>query len=152
MRIERRDGEGKNGFFFSLFLSRAHLALQKKKSSPVRYATYAKHWREVECMRITYEPLFKKYGVDVAINGHDHSYDRSYPTCVFFFFFQGRLGKTGSDRDDLSRPPSPPPPPLLPPVFLSFHFSCATLSFHSSSHISYCIFCAAFFPFKKTQV
>ena len=70
----------------------------------------------------------------------------------FFFFFQGRLGKTGSDRDDLSRPPSPPPPPLLPPVFLSFHFSCATLSFHSSSHISYCIFCAAFFPFKKTQV
>jgi hypothetical protein len=42
-------------------------------------------------MRLTYEPLFKKYGVDVAINGHDHSYDRSYPTCVSFallcFFF-----------------------------------------------------------------
>jgi hypothetical protein len=35
-------------------------------------------------MRKTYEPLFKQYGVDVAINGHDHSYDRSYPTCVFF--------------------------------------------------------------------
>ena len=95
MRIERRDGEGKNGFFFSLFLSRAHLALQKKKSSPVRYATYAKHWREVECMRITYEPLFKKYGVDVAINGHDHSYDRSSPTCVFFFFFSGPAWQDG---------------------------------------------------------
>lgn len=31
-------------------------------------------------MRKTYAPLFKQYGVDIAINGHDHSYDRSYPT------------------------------------------------------------------------
>jgi hypothetical protein len=31
-------------------------------------------------MRLTYEPLFKQYGVDVAFNGHDHSYDRSFPT------------------------------------------------------------------------
>ena len=38
-------------------------------------------------MRLTYEPLFKQYGVDVAINGHDHAYDRSYPTCVLLVFF-----------------------------------------------------------------
>ena len=31
-------------------------------------------------MRKTYEPLFKKYGVDVAFSGHDHAYDRSFPT------------------------------------------------------------------------
>ena len=72
----------RNFFLFVLSLT-STIFKNEKKITPVRYATYAKHWREVECMRKTYEPLFKQYGVDVAINGHDHSYDRSYPTCVF---------------------------------------------------------------------
>ena len=70
----------------------------------------------------------------------------------FFFFFRAGLARREAIVMIFLAPPPPLPPPLLPPVFLSFHFSCATLSFHSSSHISYCIFCAAFFPFKKTQV
>lgn len=43
------------------------------------YATYSKHWKETECMRRAYEPLFRQYGVDVVLNGHNHAYERSKP-------------------------------------------------------------------------
>jgi hypothetical protein len=43
------------------------------------YSTYSKHWRETECMRRAYEPLFRQYKVDVVINGHNHAYERTKP-------------------------------------------------------------------------
>jgi hypothetical protein len=43
------------------------------------YATYSKHWKETECMRRAYEPVFRQYGVDIALNGHNHGLERSKP-------------------------------------------------------------------------
>lgn len=37
------------------------------------YASFTKHYKEVECMRATYEPLMRKYGVDMVISGHNHA-------------------------------------------------------------------------------
>lgn len=36
-------------------------------------------YRGNECMRQYFEPLFYEYGVDFMLNGHVHSYDRSFP-------------------------------------------------------------------------
>jgi hypothetical protein len=41
--------------------------------------SYADSFKQVECMRLTYEPLMYKYGVDLVINGHVHAYERSKP-------------------------------------------------------------------------
>ena len=37
------------------------------------------HWMEGELMRISMEPLFYKYGVDVVLSGHVHTYERTTP-------------------------------------------------------------------------
>lgn len=37
------------------------------------YTSFTKHYKEAECMRVTYEPLFAKYGVDIVLAGHVHS-------------------------------------------------------------------------------
>ncbi|GBF95409.1 hypothetical protein Rsub_08371 [Raphidocelis subcapitata] len=41
--------------------------------------SYEDSFKQVECMRLTYEPLFYKYGVDLILNGHVHAYERSKP-------------------------------------------------------------------------
>jgi hypothetical protein len=43
------------------------------------YSSYAGGYQGVECFRLSYEPLFYTYGVDVAFNGHIHSYERTNP-------------------------------------------------------------------------
>jgi hypothetical protein len=43
------------------------------------YNSNTGHWKEGEKTRANFEPLFFKYGVDVAIAGHVHSYERSAP-------------------------------------------------------------------------
>ncbi len=37
------------------------------------------HWKEGELMRQTMEPLMFQYGVDLVLDGHQHSYERTYP-------------------------------------------------------------------------
>jgi hypothetical protein len=44
-------------------------ALSLRWTVPLACATFRK----------IYEPLFVKWGVSVVFNGHDHSYQRSYP-------------------------------------------------------------------------
>jgi len=34
-------------------------------------------FKQAECMRLTYEPLLFKYGVDLVLNGHVHAYERT---------------------------------------------------------------------------
>ncbi len=36
---------------------------------PYRYNTYAAHYKEKECMRLSLEPLLYKYGVDIVFAG-----------------------------------------------------------------------------------
>ena len=42
------------------------------------YTSYATHYREVECLRASLEPLFAKAGVDLVFSGHVHAYERTY--------------------------------------------------------------------------
>ena len=42
------------------------------------YTSYATHYREVECMRASLEPLLAKAGVDIVFSGHIHAYERTY--------------------------------------------------------------------------
>ena len=39
------------------------------------YHTYYSHYKEMECFRSIYEPLFYKAGVDIVLNGHVHAYE-----------------------------------------------------------------------------
>ena len=41
------------------------------------YTSYATHYREVECMRASLEPMFARAGVDVVVSGHVHAYERT---------------------------------------------------------------------------
>lgn len=44
------------------------------------YSTALVHSYEAECMRQAYEPLFREFGVDLVLSGHDHMMERSAPT------------------------------------------------------------------------
>jgi hypothetical protein len=43
------------------------------------YHTYSTHYKENECQRFAFEPILYAYGVDIMLNGHVHSYERSNP-------------------------------------------------------------------------
>ncbi|KAI8465064.1 MAG: Metallo-dependent phosphatase-like protein [Monoraphidium minutum] len=45
--------------------------------------SYEASFKQVECMRLTYEPLLYKYGADLILNGHVHAYERFYNTYNF---------------------------------------------------------------------
>ena len=42
------------------------------------YTSYATHYREVECMRASLEPLLAEAGVDMVFSGHVHAYERTF--------------------------------------------------------------------------
>ncbi len=42
-----------------------------------RYHTLVSHFKELECHRLAVEPLLYKYGVNIALHGHVHAYERS---------------------------------------------------------------------------
>ncbi|CAL8175923.1 unnamed protein product [Prunus armeniaca] len=46
------------------------------------YNSYYSHYMEGEGIRVTFEPWFVKYKIDVVFNGHVHAYERSVRTCV----------------------------------------------------------------------
>ncbi|KIY91669.1 hypothetical protein MNEG_16295 [Monoraphidium neglectum] len=41
-------------------------------------SSYEASFKQVECMRLTYEPLLYKYGTNLILNGHVHAYERFY--------------------------------------------------------------------------
>jgi len=47
------------------------------------YNSNAAHAMEAELMRQKYEPILLKYGVDIVLSGHVHSYERSNETGVY---------------------------------------------------------------------
>ncbi|KAI8472276.1 MAG: Metallo-dependent phosphatase-like protein [Monoraphidium minutum] len=73
------------------------------------YTSWAGSFKDTECMRLTYEPLLLKYGVDLVFNGHTHSYERFLPVynntkadCGPIHITVGMGGKPGNPPDGVA--------------------------------------------------
>jgi len=56
------------------------------------YSSGGRHGSEVD-LRVTLEPLFVKYGVNVVYSGHDHIYERIKPQKGIYYFVAGSGGQ-----------------------------------------------------------
>ena len=56
------------------------------------YSSGGRHGSEVD-LRVTLEPLFVKYGVNVVYSGHDHIYERLKPQKGIYYFVAGSSGQ-----------------------------------------------------------
>jgi 3',5'-cyclic AMP phosphodiesterase CpdA len=56
------------------------------------YSNGGRHGSEVD-LRLTLEPLFVKYGVNVVYSGHDHVYERIKPQNGIYYFVSGSGGQ-----------------------------------------------------------
>ena len=56
------------------------------------YSSGGRHGSEVD-LRVTLEPLFVKYGVNVVYAGHDHIYERVNPQKGIYYFVVGSSGQ-----------------------------------------------------------
>ena len=56
------------------------------------YSSGGRHGSEVD-LRVTLEPLFVKYGVNVVYSGHDHIYERIKPQKGIYYFVAGAGGQ-----------------------------------------------------------
>ena len=56
------------------------------------YSDGGRHGSDVE-LRVTLEPLFVKYGVNVVFSGHDHIYERIQPQKGITYFVNGSSGE-----------------------------------------------------------
>jgi 3',5'-cyclic AMP phosphodiesterase CpdA len=56
------------------------------------YSNGGRHGSEVD-LRVTLEPLFLKYGVNVVYSGHDHIYERLKPQNGIYYFVSGSAGQ-----------------------------------------------------------
>ncbi len=59
------------------------------------YSSGGRHGSEVD-LRVTLEPLFVKYGVNVVYSGHDHIYERIKPQKGIYYFVSGSGGQLRS--------------------------------------------------------
>ena len=59
-------------------------------------SSYEASFKQVECMRLTYEPLLYKYGADLVLNGHVHAYERSKPVYNYTLDACGAVHITGA--------------------------------------------------------
>jgi 3',5'-cyclic AMP phosphodiesterase CpdA len=66
------------------------------------YSSGGRHGSEVD-LRVTLEPLFVKYGVNVVYSGHDHIYERIKPQKGIYYFVAGSGGALRSG--DLKKTP-----------------------------------------------
>ncbi len=56
------------------------------------YSSGGTHGSQVD-LRVTLEPLFVKYGVNVVYSGHDHIYERVKPQKGIYYFVSGSAGQ-----------------------------------------------------------
>lgn len=56
------------------------------------YSSGGRHGSEID-LRVTLEPLFVKYGVNVVYSGHDHIYERIKPQKGIYYFVVGSSGQ-----------------------------------------------------------
>jgi predicted phosphodiesterase len=65
------------------------------------YSSGSKHGSNVELRKVI-EPLFIKYGVDVAFTGHEHFYERLKPQQGIYYFISGKLREDGVKRTNMT--------------------------------------------------
>lgn len=65
------------------------------------YSSGSKHGSNIK-LRKTLEPIFVRYGVQVAFSGHDHIYERTKPQQGIQYFVTGAGGKTRRGDIDLN--------------------------------------------------
>ena len=63
------------------------------------YSSGGRHGSEVD-LRVTLEPLFVKYGVNVVYSGHDHIYERLKPQKGIYYFVSGSGGPAARRRSE----------------------------------------------------
>ena len=56
------------------------------------YSNADRHGASVD-VRVRFEPLFIKYGVNVVFSGHDHVYERLKPQNGIYYFVSGAAGQ-----------------------------------------------------------
>src|SRR5262245_8606133 len=56
------------------------------------YSNARRHGSDI-ALRLTLEPLFTKYGVNVVFSGHDHTYERLQPQKGIEYFVEGASGQ-----------------------------------------------------------
>jgi hypothetical protein len=56
------------------------------------YSDGATHGSDID-LRVTLEPLFVQYGVNLVLSGHDHIYERITPQKGIFYFVSGSAGQ-----------------------------------------------------------
>ena len=56
------------------------------------YSDGGRHGSAVD-VRVLFEPLFIKYGVNVVFSGHDHIYERVTPQKGIYYFVEGASGE-----------------------------------------------------------
>jgi hypothetical protein len=64
------------------------------------YSSGGRHGSQVD-VRVLFEPLFLKYGVNVVFSGHDHFYERIKPQKGIYYFVSGSAGQLR--RGDIRR-------------------------------------------------
>ena len=69
------------------------------------YSDGAKHGADVE-LRVLFEPLFVRYGVDVVFAGHDHVYERMPPVAGIRYFVTGAGGQEPRELRPGAKPPA----------------------------------------------
>jgi hypothetical protein len=66
------------------------------------YSDGGRHGSNVE-LRVILEPLFVRYGVSVALSGHEHFYERTIPQKGITYFIEGSSGQLR--KGDVNRSP-----------------------------------------------
>ena len=66
------------------------------------YSDGGRHGSNVE-LRVILEPLFVRYGVSVALSGHEHFYERTTPQKGITYFIEGSSGQLR--KGDVNRSP-----------------------------------------------
>ena len=96
------------------------------------YHTYAGHYKEVECMRQSYEPLFVRHGVDLVLSGHVHAVSEATTGSTGWEGGSSLSSRTMCDRH-LGQSALPP----------QTNFVTGLMSMHNSSWPLLCICVAA---------
>jgi hypothetical protein len=105
------------------------------------YSSNQVHWKEGELFRPFIEPLLYKYGVDVILNGHVHSYERTFNVfnetldeCAPVYLVIGDGGNYEGEADPWKEYPDLPNKAPIWSAFREASFGIGKLDIHNATH------------------